>query len=174
MGGQSDGRIIHKGSSTQRKQFQMHDAVPNSLALLVDRSTLSASAISPANALTFNQWQYVCATYSEIDGPRLYINGVEISYGTRIVGAGATLDESSQDFHIGNGPSGDKGWDGLIDEVRVYDRIISRSEMIVDMNTPIGEESPPPRLVITSPLQGETLQGRQSMFLIQYWETQRK
>src|SRR4051812_7097553 len=69
MGGQSDGRIMHKGSNSQRKQFNIDDSATNSLGLRVDRTTSSASAISLPNALSLNQWQYVCATYSEIDGP---------------------------------------------------------------------------------------------------------
>ena len=161
MGGQRDGRIVHKGNNNQRKQFQTDVAVANSLALLVDRGTTAASAVSLADTLTLNEWQYVCATYSETDGPRLYVNGVEIPYSARIVGSGPMADESSQEFQIGNRPNGDKGWDGLIDEVRVYDRIISRNEMIADMYTPIGGELAPARLVITSPLPEETISGKE-------------
>ncbi|MBI1866627.1 MAG: fibronectin type III, partial [Candidatus Staskawiczbacteria bacterium] len=62
-------------------------------------------------------------------------NGTEVSYTLRTAGSGATADESSQNFHIGNRSTADKGWDGLIDEVRIYGRIITPSEMVANMNT---------------------------------------
>jgi chitodextrinase len=124
LGGQNDGRIIHKGTNSARKQFHIDDSTAYGLSLTIDRATTQAKALSVANALTPNQWQYVCGTYSETDGPRLFRDGAELSYKSRIVGAGATVDESASNFYIGNRSTADKGWNGLIDEVKIYNFII--------------------------------------------------
>jgi hypothetical protein len=52
--------------------------------------------------MTLNQRQYVCGTYSATDGPRIHVNGAEVSYQTRALGAGTVVDESPSNFYIGN------------------------------------------------------------------------
>ena len=135
QGGQNDGRILHKGTNSSRKQFQTDSSTLNSLGAFVDRANGAAQASSIANALTLNQWQYVCATYSETDGIRLYRNGTEVAYSSRMIGSGSTAADSGEVLRIGNRSTVDKGWDGGIDEVRIYNRILTTGEMITDMNT---------------------------------------
>lgn len=137
QGGQADGRILHKGTNSSRKQFHTDSGVGNSLALYVDRSGGAAQAVSVANTLTLNQWQYVCATYDETKGARLYKNSVELSYSTNTVGAGTTADDSGAGLSIGNRSTADKGWDGLIDEVRIYNRVLTSAEQLNIMNIPV-------------------------------------
>jgi uncharacterized repeat protein (TIGR01451 family) len=135
MGGQNDSRIVHKGSQTARKQLQIESSGTNDFALYVDRATTTAQAIAVDDSATLNQWQYVCGTYSEADGPRIYRNGAEVSYRTRTVGAGTTTDESGFNFYVGNRPGFDKGWDGILDEVRVSSVIRSTGWMASEYNT---------------------------------------
>src|SRR5262249_47047380 len=80
----------------------------------------------------------VCGTYSDSDGPRLFVNAVEMAYASRSVGSGASGDDSVDDLYIGNRSTGDKGFDGIIDNVRLYNRVLSISDMQSDMNTPVG------------------------------------
>src|SRR5439155_27106171 len=86
-GGDNDARILHKGSATARKQLQTDSSLVNSLKLRVDRAVTSAEALSVANTLTLNQWQFVCGGYSEADGARVYKDGVEVAYSYRTVGS---------------------------------------------------------------------------------------
>lgn len=141
MGGQQEGRIVHKGTNNARKQLYIDSSGINDLALYVDRASGFAQAISTSNALLLNQWQYVCGTYSAAAGPRLFINAAEVTYRVRTVGAGTTESDSGAGFHIGNRSTENKGWDGLIDEVRIYDRVLTLTEMQQDMNTPVGVQN---------------------------------
>jgi hypothetical protein len=134
MGGQSDGRIVHKGSIAARKQLQISSGGLNDFALYVDRATAVADAEGADNSATLNQWQYVCGTYDALNGPRIYRNGVEIAYRSRTVGSGSTVDESAFNFYIGNRPGQDKGWDGDLDEVRVSNVVRSTGWMATEYN----------------------------------------
>ena len=118
-GGQSDGRIMHKGSDSARRQLQISSGGTFDATLYVDWATTPAEAQGANNSLTQNQWQYVSGTYDPTDGPRVFVNGVEIAYASRAVGAGSTTDVTGLNFHIGNRATPDKGWDGILDEVRV-------------------------------------------------------
>jgi glucose/arabinose dehydrogenase/PKD repeat protein len=161
-GGQQDGRIVHKGTNNARKQLYIDSSGTNDVALYVDRASGFAQAISTNNALLLNQWQYVCGTYSATAGPRLFINGAEVTYRVRTVGAGTTVSDSGAGFHIGNRSTDNRGWDGLIDEVRIYDRVLTLTEMQEDMNTPVGggtSDTTPPTVSVTAPANGSTLNG---------------
>ena len=50
-GGQRDGRIVHKGTNSARKQLYIDSSGTNDLALYVDRASGFARAISTDNAL---------------------------------------------------------------------------------------------------------------------------
>ncbi|MFN0059451.1 MAG: DUF2341 domain-containing protein, partial [Planctomycetota bacterium] len=139
MGGQSDGRIMHKGSTSARKQLQISSGGTDDFALLVDRATTDADAEGDDSTATLNAWQYVCGTYDATDGPRVYVDGVEITYRSRDVGAGTTTSEAADNFRIGNRPGQDKGWDGYLDEVRVSNVVRSTGWFVTEyenQNTP--------------------------------------
>jgi hypothetical protein len=88
--------------------------------------------VSGVSALPLNVWSHVAVTY---DGTalRLYVNGTLITAGT-VTGAIST---SLNPLYIGgNAPFGE--WlQGRIDEVRVYNRALSATELATDMATAI-------------------------------------
>lgn len=72
-------------------------------------------------------WQHVAGTYSGVNGAKVYVNGVQVgSNGT--TGRGST---KATKFTIGaHYPGGSAGYfPGTIDEVRVYNRALSASEV---------------------------------------------
>jgi hypothetical protein len=79
-----------------------------------------------------NRWQHVAATW---DGStagsniHLYVDGVPAD-GTAANGSGSAVDDSGTPLTVGN-RAGDlaRGFDGGIDEVRVYNRALSASEI---------------------------------------------
>ena len=89
-----------------------------------------------AKPLTLNTWHHVAGTW---DGDRssthahLYVNGVPAD-GEGRDGAGALREGSSPMLCIGNRRTMDRGFDGLIDEVRVYNRVLSASEILSLVN----------------------------------------
>lgn len=54
------------------------------------------------------------------DSIDIFINGVKASYGTDTSGVGSPVDDSGQDLVIGNNDGDDATFDGIIDDVRIY------------------------------------------------------
>jgi hypothetical protein len=79
--------------------------------------------------LPLNTWSHVAATY---DGAalRLYVNGVLAS--TRAVTGGIT--QSANPLRIGGNNIWGEFFNGLIDEVRIYNRALTAQEIQADMN----------------------------------------
>ena len=91
-----------------------------------------AGRVAPAS-LALNTWTHVAATY---DGTalRVYINGTLVSSGNV---AGGPMLTSTGVLRIGGNSIWGEYFSGLIDEVRVYGRVLSAAEIVTDMNTAI-------------------------------------
>ena len=98
----------------------------------------SSPPYNDPNHLNLFQWYNVAGTYNKQDGTmRLYVNGKEVA--NKKVGTGG-LQKADDDVRVGKSgilsnitdgdtrPS-DFGFDGLIDEVRVYDRALDASQI---------------------------------------------
>jgi hypothetical protein len=83
-------------------------------------------------SLPLNTWTYLAATY---DGTllRLYVNGAEV--GSRA--ASGALQTSTGRLRIGGNAVWAEWFAGRIDEVRLYNRALSREEIQADMATPV-------------------------------------
>src|SRR5207244_9413146 len=91
--------------------------------------------------LAVNTWTHVAVTF---DGAslRLWLNGVNIATQAQTL----PLNTSTLPLQIGGDSLYGQGFTGRIDEVRVYNRALTSSELEVDMNTPltaIGDASAP-------------------------------
>jgi hypothetical protein len=82
--------------------------------------------------LTLNTWAHLTATY---DGAtlRLYVNGTQVA-SSAVSGAMATTTGS---LRIGGNTVWSEWFKGTIDDVRIYNRALSTSEIQTDMNTPV-------------------------------------
>jgi hypothetical protein len=90
-------------------------------------------------SLAVNTWTHLATTY---DGTtlKLYVNGVltgsQAVSGSLLVSTGA--------LRIGGNSIWGEYFTGLVDEVRVYNRALSATEVQTDMNTPIASDTQPP------------------------------
>ena len=91
------------------------------------------SWISGPSASPVGSWTHVALTY---DGSqlRLFVNGVQVA---SAAASGAIQASSSPLWIGGNQPYGEY-FNGLIDDVRVYNRALTQAEIQTDMATPLG------------------------------------
>jgi hypothetical protein len=90
-----------------------------------------------ANLLALNQWSHLTTTF---DGQRLrlYVNGVLV----RDRSIRGSILRSSRALRIGGNAIWGEYFKGLIDEVRVYSRALSASDVVSDMNRPVSSACP--------------------------------
>jgi hypothetical protein len=96
-------------------------------------------AISLASALTLNTWTHVAGVF---DGAtvKCYVNGVQVG-STSFLG---TIDKNAQyQTRIGRladnqGASQYRAFNGYMDEVRIWERALSSTELLANMNTQIN------------------------------------
>ena len=121
---------IHRDSNLQINWNHLNAAFRGAAALNVGGTWYAASF----GSLSANTWYFLAATY---DGETLnaYTNGVLVSSNTAPSGP-ASSDPNPLTFGKHAGSS--QYFQGNIDDVRVYNRALSQSEIQTDMNTPVS------------------------------------
>ncbi|MBN1281141.1 MAG: InlB B-repeat-containing protein [Candidatus Thermoplasmatota archaeon] len=99
--------------------------------------------IFDSTGLPLNQWSHIATTY---DGQTLkvYVNGV-LKNSAALTG---TITTSNDPLYIGASLSWGEYYNGAIDEVRVYNYALPQSEILTDMNTPVGTPAPTYQLTV--------------------------
>jgi len=89
--------------------------------------------------LPVNTWTHLAATF---DGAtvRLFVNGVQVASQAQPT----PLANTTGTLQIGADSYPTEYFAGRIDEVRVYNRALSATQIQSDMNTPVGGTPPPP------------------------------
>jgi hypothetical protein len=84
-------------------------------------------------AISLNVWTHLATTF---DGStvRLYVNGTLVSS----VARSGTPTSSTSPLRIGGNAVWGEYFAGLIDEVRIYNRVLTAAEIQTDMNTPVS------------------------------------
>lgn len=95
-------------------------------------TTNTFEARAPSPQLPLNTWTHLAATF---DGAtlRLYRNGTQVA--TRA--ASGTIITSSNPLRIGGNTVWGEYFNGRIDEIRIYNRVLAQSEFQTDMNSAV-------------------------------------
>lgn len=83
---------------------------------------------TPINSILQGDWYHVAVAYDGIDNARLYINGKPQEATRQTTGVGPRIFEVSPAY-IGNNGAATRGFEGQIDELRVYNRTITDDEV---------------------------------------------
>lgn len=130
-GGGGRGRIIDFDNNAGGWFFCMYTS--STIQFLSDEFDTTAAYRVSSSAITLNSWQHVAATWdgSAFGGNiHLYVNGAAADSSTIVNGVGAQSGESGIPFTIGNRTvDSARGFNGSIDDVRVYNRILSAAEI---------------------------------------------
>src|SRR4030095_2439569 len=91
-------------------------------------------------------WTHVALTY---DGAalRLYVNGTVVA----TQAAAGTVEANTKPLRIGGNVPYGEFFQGIIDEVRVYNRALSAAEIQADMTTPVSGGGPADTTPPTAP-----------------------
>lgn len=93
-------------------------------------TTANNESVTVLNVVGLNVWQHVAVSQSPSNVVVFYINGQNV--GTRSV---ATFPNATPSFlRIGNRASLDRGFDGEISDVRIYNRVLQDSELRQNFN----------------------------------------
>jgi len=143
--------VISKG----RNDFSL-SATSNNGARPVD--TIMAGGTSSrtfgTSPLPTGTWSHLAATF---DGTtlRLYVNGTQVSGVTK----SGTLQGSTNQLTLGGNSYLGRFFKGYLDDVRIYNVALSRTQIQTDMNTPVGTDTTAPTVAITGPGAGSTVAG---------------
>ena len=122
---------------------------------------IAGTDVGATTALPTGAWSHLAATYDRTSF-KLYINGTQVA-SKAFTGA---ITASTGALKIGGNSIWGEYFNGQIDEIRVYNRALSPSEIAADRDSPISGGSPPPpsdttapTVSLTSPGTGTTVSG---------------
>jgi hypothetical protein len=119
------GTIISKGP------WQFEVRTGGYLTFWVDASPNDGRWNTPAGAIPTNAWQHVCFSYNRSisSDPILYVNGLSIQVTEDQTPTGSIASDASSNVYIGAWTGPAEHFDGPIDEVRLYNRILTAAEI---------------------------------------------
>lgn len=147
-----DGYIIYKNNAAAGYYFELNNV---NLRFLIRNSTVTMYRTS-TGSIKSNVWVFVCGTYETnnvLDSSvsmKLYANGTEIA-GTN-TGNIINIADGLADLNIGSSGGGGGSINGNIDEVRIYNRTLTSTEILnmynngINQLTRLGSESITPTL----------------------------
>ncbi|UCF16111.1 MAG: LamG domain-containing protein, partial [Phycisphaerales bacterium] len=121
--------VLDKGDGDKRI---FSEGLNRTLDGRVRYTSVNAWSESAGGTIELNTWQYVALTWSpSTNSIRLFRDGIEVQYGPQNIGSGAALDDTTHPFTIGvrSGLNNGTFFDGLINDVRLYDRALDPNEI---------------------------------------------
>jgi hypothetical protein len=91
-----------------------------------DASGTVESLVSPINPISTGVWQHVLVTYDDATTANMYVNGALIASKTDFT---ITKADGTSPLYIGRNRNNSDWFDGGIDDVRIYDRVLSSTEV---------------------------------------------
>ena len=135
-----EGRILSKATNIQADgHVWMLSTDQNGSDLIVPRVRLNINGNTTtllgnnASAIANDQWAHIAATYTG-EQLRLYLNGVLVG----VTALQGNVSVSSAPVAIGNQPQGGRGFEGLIDDVCLFDEAITTEEILFLYNNGNG------------------------------------
>jgi len=90
----------------------------------------SARAVAGTTAIEADTWYFVAVTATNNGDARLYVNGQEEGTATTV----GTLWTAGDRYHVGSNSGNAMGWlEGMVDDIRIYDHILSELELLSAM-----------------------------------------
>jgi hypothetical protein len=130
QGDSSTPRILHLPGYNLRIRRDTASTT-NALALESQRSITAGEWRSPGNVVADGEWYHIAISYdsaSPTNSPAFYVNGAFLPSTLRTTPVGSQLSNLGTGY-IGNSGALDRSWDGRIDDLRIYSRLLSAAEV---------------------------------------------
>jgi hypothetical protein len=88
--------------------------------------------VTSPNTINYNKWYHVVGVYNSTH-KILYVDGTLKAIASRT----ENIDSSTKGVFIGHREAEDRWFNGIIDELRIYNRTLTQAEILNDMNSPI-------------------------------------
>ncbi|MBN2461241.1 MAG: VCBS repeat-containing protein [Candidatus Cloacimonetes bacterium] len=106
----------------------------NSLVLIIEHEDGSFTrAGTPENSIQLDQWQHAAFSFDGIDDVAVYINGVPQELTYLSLSSGNIAPNEEYDLCLGNSAGGLQQFQGIIDEVRIWNRVLTELEIQINM-----------------------------------------
>ncbi|CAN5322876.1 hypothetical protein BH10PAT1_BH10PAT1_1780 [soil metagenome] len=143
LGGGSLSRIMEKAATVTTLGWRWQLNSSNSIIFAQDYAGTDLSRTSANNVFSLNTWSHVVVTWtgsSTATTIHIYVNGVETGYGTTTNGTSTRVSDAAQTLKIGNTTDGTRGFNGLIDDAKVFNYVRTPAQIAYDYNrgTPIA------------------------------------
>ena len=137
-----DGQIVAKSNNASGWQLKTSpDTGPQTFGIAVSRTSSARAQRYSSTVRALNTWYHVAGVYNTANSTlNIYVNGA-LDNGTILGTVGTSQVNSSVNVNIGR-RTGGYYFNGIIDEVRIYNRALTQTEIQSDMNTPLGASGP--------------------------------
>jgi len=158
-----DATILFKGSNTDNADYMIsNDWYGSLLAFRVDGQRFYDSA-NINDRLPPGEWHQIAITMIPNVGSsiKVYKDGNDITngFGWHDGDGNQGWTTNGGPFHLAANPGGGSWFNGKIDEVRIYNRVLSSDEVKAIFEAERGPDATPPVVTIEAPSTGETLTG---------------
>jgi hypothetical protein len=132
MGEGGKGRIVDKSTGVAPTNGWCVFAENNQIKMLVDYTTTDLVRPSVA-VITPGTWYHVVVTWTgsgTATNAKIYVDGGEVSYATSTDGSGTRVSDATANFSIGNDSTEARTFDGSLDSVAVFNRVLTTNEIL--------------------------------------------
>ncbi len=129
------GRILDKAAVSifLSNGFPLYPA--HCLVLQMDHADgVMSSCATSENSILLNEWTHIAVSYDGVDQVRMFVNGEDVISSQPTAPTGILEDNSENDLYLGNLSWFNRNFDGIIDEVRVWDHFMDQPEVQENMN----------------------------------------
>jgi hypothetical protein len=159
----NDGEIVAKASTAGWLLKTTPDTGPETFGIRLSANSSTNIQRYSTTVRSLSTWYHVAGVYDAVAQTlSTYVNGA-LDNGTLLGTVPAAQYNANVNVNIGRRVSG-YYFNGVIDEVRIYNRALSQAEIQTDMITPVSgaslpPDTTPPTVAISSPADGATVAG---------------
>lgn len=124
------GRVLAKEDASRGRWIFI--AGETGIAFAKDFSQQELRRQTVANLLPVGVWSHIAVTWDGSSQPgqiHLYLNAAEAAYSVTQEGKGTRMSDASIPLQIGNRADLGRGFEGAIDELRIYNRVLTAAEI---------------------------------------------